>query len=232
VRPGVDPLETVAPFRGYRFEIRIDDDKSLHLELLTGYEYEEMNNGLLKKALTEYVAMQTPRPRQKPVGPEVIIRPDVTLDLKTVTDVARTVRVAESAVVRIVVLDGPDLDVSTDPKFPKPTPVRPNPLFLLVRLGENGSITLNKETVGSLSDLSPLEMRLKTIFDDRGINGEFREGTYDIEKTVHITALPEAKFADVIAVAKAVEAAGSSSITLQVDPIDVPTVRDLKEILK
>ena len=228
-KPTPKPVATPAPeilpsFPGYSFELRIDDDKSLHLEVMTGYEYEDLNNGMVRKALTEYMAMQTPHPLRRPVGPKVAIRPDMTLDVKTVVDAARTVRVAETAEVRIVAFDGPDLDVPADPKFKKVSEIKPNPLYLLVTLRDGGSIELNREQTGSIADMSLLEKSLKRIFDDREVNGVFRPGSYEIEKTVNISASGGAKFADLIAIAKVIETAGSSSIILQVDPTESPAV--------
>ena len=76
-------------FPGYRFEIRIDSDKTSHLEVFTGYEFEDLDNGHLRKALMEYLSMQSPAPGQKPVGPKVVIKPDETLDMSTIIDVAK-----------------------------------------------------------------------------------------------------------------------------------------------
>ncbi len=75
-----------AKFPGYSFEIRIGVDKTSNIEIHTGYEFQDLNNGQLRKALSEYLLMQSPVTGRKPVGPTVSIRPDESLDMRTVFD--------------------------------------------------------------------------------------------------------------------------------------------------
>lgn len=203
-------------FPGYKFEIRIDSDKTSHLEIFTGYEFEDLDNGRLRKALMEYLSMQSPAPGQKPVGPKVVIKPDETLDMNTIIDVAKTVRVAGSSQVQIVTPDGQELAVPVDPRFVKNREVKPNPLFLIAAL-DGRKMTLNNENCGDLANLSPLITKLKNIFHEREINGVFREGSYEIEKTVYIKIGTTAKFTDLMQIAKALEDSGAGPLFVQID---------------
>jgi biopolymer transport protein ExbD len=215
-------------FPGYRFEIRIDADKTSHLEMFTGYEYQDLDNGQLKKALTEYLSMQSPPPGRKPVGPEVVIRPDETLDLQTIVDVVKTARVSEAAEVRIVTPEGQQLGIPIDPRYEKIRDVKPNPLYLLVSLNDKNVATLNNDNYGNLADLSLLVAKLKEIFRDREINGVFRERSYEIEKSIHIRIYQSAKFVDLIKLAKELEEAGAGPLTLEIDAgsdLNVVTIR-------
>jgi len=223
--------EPSAVFPGYRFEITIGADKTSQLEIFTGYEFQDMDNGQLKKALTEYISMQTPAPRRKIVGPEVLIRPDEALDLQTIVDVAKTARLSASANVRIVTPDGQELGIPVDPKYEEKGNVKPNPLFLMVSLSDSGGVTLNNEDYGGLTDLSGLIAKLKEVFHVREINGVFREGSFDVEKTVHIKAYRSAKFAEIIQLAKVLKDAGAGPISLLVDELPENVVDTRRKLI-
>jgi biopolymer transport protein ExbD len=205
-------------YPGYNFLVTINSDKSLRIEVVTGYELRDLDVDLLKKALSEYVMMQEPAPGRKPISPRVYIRPDQSLDVKTVIEVIKAARVSDSSEVTLELPDGPSLKI---PKAPKPNQdVKPNPLFLLVQLDEKELITLNNEEWGSLSDLSPLTIKLKDIFHARAVNGVFREGTNEVEKTVYIKMPLSAKVADLIKIARALEGVAADPIGLQLDEIE------------
>jgi biopolymer transport protein ExbD len=205
------------PFPGYTFDVRIDAKGNIGLQIVSGYEDQHLGNGDLKKALTEYMSMQTPRALAKTVGPNVTVRPDPSLTVKTVFDVARTARVSESSEIAIMTSDGHELCVPVDPKFLKFQEVKPNPLLLVVSLNDDLSIELNGVTYGALSDTSELGVVLKDIFHEREIDGVFREGTYEIEKTVYLKAAPTVKFSELVTLATAVADAGAGPLYLQID---------------
>lgn len=51
---------------------------------------------------------------------------------------------------------------------------KPNPLRLVVKITEDGRLSLNKIEMGTINDVKELSEKLKAIFDDRekmGING-------------------------------------------------------------
>ena len=221
-----------ATFPGYSFEIEIDVDKNIHLAIQTGHEYEDLDNSQLKTALTEYLLMQAPHPRQKPIGPNVVIRPDESLDMQTILDVIRTARVSGASEVRIITPDGEELSVPPDPKFVKIPQVKPNPLLLVVSLQKDKSIDLNNEKYGSLLDVSPLTEKLKTILHQRDISGAFRPGTNEIEKTIYIQIFPGAKFSELGDIVKALVEAEAAPLFLQVDGDIGFSIQDRRPILK
>lgn len=208
---------TDAKFPGYSFEITIDKDKTVLIEVLTGYEQQNLDNGQLNKALSEYLSMQS----RKPVGPKITIRPDESLDLKTVLDVVKAVRVSDSADVSIEMGNGESIGVPVDPRFIRVHDVRPNPLFLLAVLDEKKGITLNNEEYGNLADPSRLKVRLREIFNARENNGVFRPGSNEVEKTVNVKMPSTAKFTDLINFVKALEYVGAGPLVLQVDKDDI-----------
>ncbi|MBC7898953.1 MAG: hypothetical protein H7070_02770 [Saprospiraceae bacterium] len=217
---GVNILKQDPVFPGYIFHIRVDADKTSQIQVLTGYEYRDLDNVLLKKALSEYLVMQTPKLYQRPVGPFVFIRPNPELDFKTVVDVVKSVRESGPSELTVVTPDGHNLNIPAEPKLTSEINVKPNPLTLVVSLDKSKNITLNNEESGSLSDPSPLIRRLKDIFRERTENAVFREGTYEIYKTVYIKSALSNTFADLIKIAKAVDESGADPLGLQVDDLE------------
>jgi hypothetical protein len=99
------------------------------------------------------------------------------------TDLARVVGAKRAALTY-----GDDL-VTRD--LTKPVPARqkqdgekPNPLTLLVRIEDDGALTLNAE---KQADLKELEHRLAGVFRDRATYKVFREGTTEVENRVYIS---------------------------------------------
>lgn len=95
-------------------------------------------------------------------------------------------------------------------------PPRPNPLSLIVDIGIDGKIKLNKEDAG---DAGSLGARLAEIFKQREQNGVYKEGTTDIEKTVFIKAPRALNYGEVVRVIDSVKGAGASPVGLQVDDL-------------
>jgi biopolymer transport protein ExbD len=96
------------------------------------------------------------------------------------------------------------------------TPPRPNPLSLIVDVGLDGKIKLNKQEIG---DSGALSAQLAELFKQREQNGVYKEGTRDIEKTVFIKAPRALKYGEVVRVLDAVKGAGATPVGLQVDDL-------------
>lgn len=216
--------KTDAGFPGYTFVISINEDKTSYLEILTGYEDQYLDNGQLKKALSEYLLMQSPSPGHKPIGPKVVIRPDESLDMQTIFNVAKAVRVSDSVDIGIEMGNGESIGIPVDPRFIKVQDVKPNPLFLLAVLDEKKGITLNNELYGNLADPSRLKARLREIFNAREKSGVFRAGSDEVEKSVYVKMSTTAKFTDLVEFVKALEYVGAGPLFLQVDSDAVPDV--------
>lgn len=110
------------------------------------------------------------------------------------------------------------------PAEPKPDDVqanvKPNPLTLVVAINKSdGSLTLNNESLGNVTDTAPLSDRLTTIFKEREANGSFREGTNEVEKTLFLKSPRSVRYGDVVKVIDAVKVAGASPIGLQIDDL-------------
>ena len=215
--------KTDAKFTGYSFEVRIGADKTSEIEVHTGYEFQDLDNGQLRKVLSEYLWMQSPDAGRKPVGPVVSVRPDESLDMQTIMDVIKTVRVSESADVSLAT-EIQTLSVPVDPKFIKQRDIKPNPLFLLLAVDEKQRLTLNNEELGSVADPSKLIAKLKSVFHEREINGVTRAGSFDIEKSVNISIVPTAKFKELNEIVKILDDAGATNLVLQVDKNEAPDV--------
>jgi hypothetical protein len=80
--------------------------------------------------------------------------------------------------------------------------VKPNPLFLVVKLDEHDKLSLNNEPAGTILDTEPLTTQLQEIFKAREENGVFRENSNEIDKDVTIVMpMDGRKFSDLIKIA-------------------------------
>jgi len=78
-------------------------------------------------------------------------------------------------------------------------------------------ISLNAMAMGTIRDTSLLRQTLADVFRRREIDGPFKKGTYEIEKTVLIMAERSARISDVAIVIEDIEAAGASSVQLAIE---------------
>ncbi len=109
--------------------------------------------------------------------------------------------------------------------------VKPNPLWLVVTVAADGKLSLNTEPAGTTSNTVPLTNRLQQVFREREVNGIFREGTNEIEKSVTI-AMPmsDRKFSDLITIARAIWLPGGDRIALAMDDPFVDLENAAKEL--
>lgn len=108
-------------------------------------------------------------------------------------------------------------------------PVKENPKTLIVFIGENSLLGLNKETaMGTVEDPANLIKRLTDVFDQRIANGDVSETFADdpnrpmkdrIERTVFIKAPRSLDYGRVAQVVDAVKLAGAYPISLQIDDL-------------
>ena len=106
--------------------------------------------------------------------------------------------------------------------------LKPNPLTLVVTIGQDLSITLNQDSLGSVNDPAPLAQKLAITFQQRKeqraykIGMETRTDLKDddrIEKTVFVKAPRALKYGDVVKVIDAIKGAGANPVGLQVDDL-------------
>ncbi len=109
-------------------------------------------------------------------------------------------------------------------KLPEPPdkahePVKPNPLTLVAMLNSDGTLKLNNEDMGMISDPERLENRLREVFKYRENDGVFRVGTNEVEKTVFLKVSKSSKYGDFIKLVEAVKSAGAAPIGIQIDDL-------------
>jgi biopolymer transport protein ExbD len=105
-----------------------------------------------------------------------------------------------------------------------------NPKTLIVTIGSDLSLTLNKETsLGSVNDASPLTERLKQVFKLRNDNLDYAQNEAsdrgfsspdNIERTVFIKAPKSLPYGQVAKVVDAVKLGGAAPVSLQIDGLD------------
>lgn len=113
---------------------------------------------------------------------------------------------------------GIEVKIAPEPRADNDLPVYPNPLFLLASVDAQGSLHLNSEKLGNLTDTSAFAKRLREIFNAREENGVFRAGSNDVEKTVSLRLASTLKVSDLDKVVSVMDIAGSEPIILLIDP--------------
>ena len=104
--------------------------------------------------------------------------------------------------------------------------VEPSPLTLIVTVGRDSTLRLNREPAAStVDDPKGLVETLKNIFDLRTQNMAFAEKsasnpTLHIERTVFIKAPRGLDYGSVARVIDAVKTGGASPVSLQIDNLD------------
>lgn len=110
--------------------------------------------------------------------------------------------------------------------------IKPNPLRLIIKLDDDGGLSLNNEPVATLTNTGPLGKRLLEIFREREVNGVFRESTNEIEKSVTmVMPMSSRKFSDLITIATAVWLPGGKPISLVMDDPLADSVDERKNLL-
>ena len=106
--------------------------------------------------------------------------------------------------------------------------LKPNPLTLVVSIGNDLQLKLNADSMGSVNDTAPLSQRLAALFRQRKETRAYKPGMETrsdlpederIEKTVFIKAPRSLKYGDVVKVIDAIKGAGASPVGLQVDDL-------------
>lgn len=94
-------------------------------------------------------------------------------------------------------------------------PLKPNPLFLLVSISKDSKLRLN------MDDQTPDDMKekLREIFRYREQNGNFREGTNEVEKTIFVKPSPSVSYGEIAKLIDALRETGAEPIGLQIDDL-------------
>lgn len=107
-------------------------------------------------------------------------------------------------------------------------PQKPDPLGLLLSIGADGKIELNRTPMGDLRDTATLMQTLSQVFRQRNEQRAFKPGmetrtdlTEDerIEKTIVIKPQRSTNYGQVVRLVDAARGAGASAIILQIDDL-------------
>jgi biopolymer transport protein ExbD len=112
--------------------------------------------------------------------------------------------------------------IPAEPKTDSPARVHPD--TLIVAIGADSNLRLNKEDQnGTVDDPQALIERLRHVFDERTQNMAFAEpdgSAPHIERTVFIKAPRRLDYGSVAKVVDAVKIAGAAPVSLQIDDLD------------
>lgn len=112
-----------------------------------------------------------------------------------------------------------EVKIPAEPSLDDRKELKPNPLTLVVFIDKTGTLRLNTDSIGDISDTNKLTQRLTEVFKDRERSGVLREGTNEVETTVFIKSARSVKYGDVVKVIDAVKLAGAQPIGLQIDDL-------------
>jgi biopolymer transport protein ExbD len=194
-----------------KYEVTIGPDGKMGLAVLSGFEGQLVRSDQIRKALADYLPEDVSH--HQLISPVVVIRPDKDTRIASVIEAAQVSRVSRGANVSVVTPDGSILNVAPEPKFTEHDEIKPNPLFLLVAVKDDGRLYLNNDDTAS-AKLGP---RLMEIFKERENNGVFRPDSNEIEKTVYIRVPPESPFQRVLDIVKTMNESGAGPLFLIVD---------------
>lgn len=100
---------------------------------------------------------------------------------------------------------------------------RLDPLILILRVGEDRKILLNREEAGTLDDTKPLKAKLHDLFAERERVGAFKQGMENrvdlpsserIEKSIYVTTHPSLKETEVSGLIEQIRQTGASPIII------------------
>jgi biopolymer transport protein ExbD len=106
--------------------------------------------------------------------------------------------------------------------------LKPNPLTLVVSIGNDLQLKLNQESMGSVNDTAMLSQKLVQVFQQRKEQRAYKPGMETrtdvpeqerIEKTVFIKAPRGLRYEEVVKVIDAIKGAGANPVGLQVDDL-------------
>lgn len=99
--------------------------------------------------------------------------------------------------------------------------LKPNPNTLIVFINkENGSLRLNQDEIGDVSNTEPLTAKLQEIFKYRESVPILRPDSNEVEKTIFIKAPKSVKYGNVAKIIDAAKMAGAQPVGLQIDDLE------------
>ena len=214
----------IAEIQDFAFVVEINQnaDVSVKIQKTENNEFlaDADSNQNLTDFFTAFSSIQAANKTAKnKLEPIIVIKADNTLEFGKIRKIIESLRVSPKQKIKLEIKENYYVGVPSVAPSDKSFAIKPNPLFLLVELKNDSQILLNREAFGSLSDSSPMTEKLKEIFQDREVNGVFREGSAEIEKTVFFSVPDSVKFSDVIKLVESISETGASPIGLQIDDL-------------
>lgn len=220
IEPNSFPIPEIKDFA---FVIEIDENAKTTLKIQTSEGSDALENADLTKFFSEFSRLQNSTSKNKAsdlLDPIVIIKPNHSLKYEDIITVIQAARISYTQKIKVEIAKDFYVGIPPKPMLNNEIQVKPNPLSLVVDIGSDLKITLNKDEMGLLHDLSKLEKSLVELFHEREINGVFRERTNEIEKTVFVKAPLPMGFIDIVKVIEGLKKSGASPIFLQVDDLN------------
>jgi biopolymer transport protein ExbD len=204
----------------YVLMVEIDKDSKIKLAVQKSAASEFLGETQATNLLTDFLAKFFNRKPSEKLNSAVIVKPHPVLKYAEIIDVVKKIRSLTMQKIRVEI--DKDFYVYVLREIPKKerAKLKPNPATLVVELDKNMKLRLNRDEMGSLNDLSPLERTLKEIFRLREDNGIFRNGTNEVEKRIFLKAPPSVGFFDVIKIIESLRKTGASPIGLHIDDLD------------
>jgi biopolymer transport protein ExbD len=223
------------------YDYDIDKESSVILTLTSDNELKQKSNIPDNVERTENIITKEELPEKLKKFSEVMspdkkivyLKADINVSYENVLQVFDVIRKAEISKVGLVVIgekNDSDPYQTYSAKFEVKLPavidktnkvVRPNPLTLVAMLKADGTLTLNNEEMGMISNPEKLVNMLVEVFKQREATGVFREGTNETEKTVFLKVSKSSKYGDFIKLVEAVRGAGSEPIGIQTDDLNL-----------
>lgn len=214
-----------AQIEDFAFVVEIDRNANVSLKIQKTENDEFIANDSSTSDLTEFFKSFTDlqnlsKDRKNTIAPIIVVKADNRLEFGKIRKIIESLRVSPKQKLKLQISE--DAYVGILPLKTKGNFAKPNPLFLLVEMQNDGKIKLNYESQGALQNFAPLKMRLSEVFRSREDNGVFREGLNEVEKTVYVKVSDSIKFSDVIKLVQAVAETGANPIGIQLGEENLP----------
>ncbi|GEM_PF-4796799 len=215
---------TIPEIKDFAFVVEIDKNARVSVRVQktenNGFLVSDSSNKNLTDFFTAFSALQegkTPSKTKTALDPIIIIKADESLNLGKIREIIQSLRVSSTQKIKLQISENDYVGIP--PLVNESEVPKPNPNFLLIRLGDDSKVSLNAESNYDFNNTAPLKDKLREIFKQRENFGVLRPGTNEVEKTVFIAAPPTVKFADVIKLIQAVKDAGAEPIGLLLEEL-------------
>lgn len=215
---------TIPEIKDFAFVVEIDKNARVSVRVQktenNGFLASDSSNKNLTDFFTAFSALQEGKTAAKTktvLEPVIIIKADESLNLGKITEIIQSLRVSSKQKIKLQISENDYIGIPplvNESEFPKP-----NPNFLLIKLGDDFKVSLNTESNYDFNNTAPLKEKLREIFKERENRGVLRPGTNEVEKTVFVAAPPTIKFADVVKLIQAAKDAGAEPIGLQLEDL-------------